>query len=96
MQSARHIELYRRRVAQRDESYSNLLAFLGGKCAECGTRGTRKNPLEVNHINGRDWNLQAVASWVRVARYWEEARAGLVNLLCKRDNGRDGAQRRYA
>lgn len=66
-------------------SYARRLALiksLGGKCVECG----RKNRLEIDHIEGRDWDPAKKSRWSRVAIYEREAREGKLQVLCKRCN----------
>jgi 5-methylcytosine-specific restriction endonuclease McrA len=68
-----------------------LIVELGGKCAECGT--TRK--LEVDHVDGRDWEVRRKESSARVSKYWKEHREGVrLQVLCQECNGTDGAYRR--
>jgi hypothetical protein len=67
-----------------------LIAYLGGRCQKCGST----TALEFDHINGRTWQVTKVASHMRVRRYWQEARAGLLQLLCKADNVTKENQRR--
>ncbi|MGH9391936.1 MAG: hypothetical protein ACRD1Z_20225 [Vicinamibacteria bacterium] len=64
-----------------------LIERLGGKCVDCGTKGTAKNPLEVDHPNGRDYDVRKMdASW-RVAQYEKEERAGVpLAVRCKKCN----------
>jgi 5-methylcytosine-specific restriction endonuclease McrA len=59
-----------------------LIEFLGGQCEECGAT----HDLQVNHIYQRDWTPRKVTHYRRVLRYWKEALAGDVNLLCEACN----------
>jgi hypothetical protein len=61
----------------------------------CSTFGNRwKNPLEVDHVDGRGWAVHALSHRDRVARYWAEYRRGVrLRVLCRRCNGRDGQAR---
>lgn len=72
----------RRRRAQ-------LIAFLGGCCAKCHAR----EKLEFDHPRGRSWQPRKLSRHNRIARYWADARAGNLRLLCRSCNGRDGAHR---
>ena len=64
-----------------------LIQRLGGKCVECWTTGTKGNPLEVDHVDGRDYDVRKMdASW-RVAQYEKEERSGVrLEVRCKRHN----------
>jgi 5-methylcytosine-specific restriction endonuclease McrA len=64
-----------------------LIKRLGGKCANCGTKGSERNGLEVDHINGRSYDVRKMdASW-RIAKYEQEERDGIpLQVLCKRCN----------
>lgn len=61
-----------------------LIDFLGGKCALCG----EKVDLEIDHPNGRNWDVRALSSYSRVVRYWQEALQGLIRVLCSTCNTR--------
>lgn len=76
------------------------------RCAHCGKRKRSYDGLEIDHKNGRTWNLEKVNRWSRIARYWREYEAGVpLQALCRSCNGKDGRarqlkemylQRRYA
>lgn len=68
---------------------ARLVQDLGGRCAECGSA----DDLEIDHKHGRDYDVAELGSAERVCRYRREARAGLLRVLCKPCNGRDGATR---
>lgn len=56
-----------------------LLALLGDKCAECGG----DDRLQVDHVNGRDWDIRAISAGKRVEKYWEEFLQGVaLQALC--------------
>ena len=61
-----------------------LISLLGGKCA---VEGCDSTDLEINHINGRDWEPRKVGSDTRVSRYWKEYKSGVpLNVLCSHHN----------
>ena len=65
-----------------------LVKRLGGKCVDCGTKGTAKNDLQIDHVNGRDYDVRKMdASW-RIAVYEREEKEGKLAVRCKRCNGR--------
>ena len=52
--------------------------------------------LEIDHVNGRSWNLRKLSSSARVARYWREYKAGIkLRILCSLCNATDGGHRRH-
>jgi 5-methylcytosine-specific restriction endonuclease McrA len=65
----------------------DLIKRLGGKCVDCGTKGTKGNGLEVDHPNGRTYNVRKMdASW-RVYTYLREEREGVkLEVRCRRCN----------
>lgn len=64
-----------------------LVARLGGKCVQCGTKGSKGNSLEVDHPNGRDYDVRKMDSSWRIAQYEKEERTGaLLEVRCKRCN----------
>jgi len=66
------------------------MALLGDRCALCGAGESASRPLEVDHINGRQWAITRTASHQRLKRYLEEAKKGLLRALCKPCNVREG------
>lgn len=73
-----------------------LIAQLGGVCKRCGMTAEESGyALEFHHPHGRSWIPHKLNRWARVIRYERDARAGLLELLCKVCNGRDGGNRRY-
>lgn len=60
-----------------------LLCALGGKCYICNS----VRDLEFDHIHGRNWTPREVAQSRRMAIYEEEARRGLLRILCSVCNG---------
>lgn len=52
--------------------------MLENRCAGCG--GTTQ--LEVDHINGTTWDLSRKSSHQRMQIYLDEAKRGLIQLLC--------------
>jgi hypothetical protein len=66
-----------------------------GRCAICRC-AIPARMLEVDHVDGRQWEVRRVNAWTRVARYWRELRARVrMRALCSNCNGRTGATRRY-
>lgn len=64
-----------------------LVKKLGGKCAGCGTKGKAGNGLEIDHVNGRDYDLRKMDPSWRIAVYEREYREGVkLSVLCKRCN----------
>jgi 5-methylcytosine-specific restriction endonuclease McrA len=71
---------------RRDE----LVMLLGGACVECGA--TTK--LEIDHVNGRDYDIRRLCASSRVSRYWREYRGGvLLTVRCNECNARRGDPR---
>lgn len=64
-----------------------LVERLGGKCVDCGSKGSKKYPLEIDHPNGRDYDIRKMdASW-RIAIYEREEREGVkLEVRCRRCN----------
>ena len=63
-----------------------LIDSLGGKCVVCGT----KKKLEIDHINGRDWEPNKKSRWTRVVIYEREAKEGKLQVLCRSCNAKKG------
>lgn len=65
-----------------------LVKLLGGKCVDCGTtKDHKKNPLEIDHPNGRDYDLRKMDQTWRVAVYFREYRNGVkLEVRCRRCN----------
>lgn len=64
-----------------------LIVTLGGKCVLCGA--IRR--LEFDHIDGRrTWVAAKTSRWQRIINYAREAKAGLIQLLCRRCNAQKG------
>lgn len=55
-----------------------LIERLGGVCVECGS----KVDLEIDHPAGISYDASALESSQRVSRYRQEAKQGIVRLLC--------------
>lgn len=69
-----------------------LLDWLGRTCAICGAT----ERLEFDHRFGRSYSLQAVDAYARYTRiYVWEADQGLLRILCRRCNARDGGHRAH-
>jgi len=66
----------------------DLIEKLGGKCVKCGTR----EDLEIDHINGRDWNPREYSQKGRVIRYCREFVLGLLQVLCGTCNKEKGGR----
>lgn len=71
-----------------------LVLELGGRCEFCGS--TTISDLEIDHKYGRTWTPREVSSSHRVSRYRSEARRGLLRVLCKSCNSRDGSYRYWS
>lgn len=70
----------------------DLVQFLGGECALCGS--TKR--LEIDHPEGRNWSVTNFCGLTRVLRYWREYNEGVpLRCLCKKCNSRDGQARRH-
>lgn len=69
-----------------------LIERLSGCCALCG----RRRLLEIDHPQGRNWEPRETSQEQRVRIYLREAAKGLIRVLCKKCNARDGGARRYA
>ena len=64
-----------------------LVVLLGGRCAH-EHLGDCERALELDHINGRDWQPREVNSATRVKILVREAADGKLQLLCRRHNAR--------
>lgn len=73
----RHTKLARQRRQQ-------LIEELGGRCALCDSTWN----LQVDHQFGRGWNVRKLSSLQRVNKYIEEAKMGLIRVLCLECNSR--------
>ena len=68
-------------------SLVQLIERLGGKCVDCGTLGSKGNPLEVDHVDGRDYDVRKMDPSWRIAVYEREEREGVrLAVRCKKDN----------
>lgn len=64
-----------------------LIKLLGGVCVDCGTKGSKKNPLEIDHVEGREYEVREMDSVARVIQYWKEFYEGVkLEVRCKRHN----------
>lgn len=64
-----------------------LVKKLGDKCVDCGSTGSKKYPLEIDHPNGRDYDVRKMDPSWRVATYLREYREGVkLEVRCKRCN----------
>lgn len=85
----RHARGYHNRWAKRRRL--ELIAALGGVCSVC--KG--EDALEIDHVDGRDYELERLGPRRRVSRYWREYRQGVaLRVLCRNCNGTDGANHR--
>lgn len=74
------MELYHRRRAE-------LIEQLGGKCAKCGST----DKLEFDHWpRACTWAHNKKNPWQRMKIYMEEAAKGMIRLLCRRCNRKQG------
>ncbi len=63
-----------------------------GTCASCGDF-YGANALEVDHINGRDWDPNAMSVQQRGLKYLDEYNSGVsMQALCRSCNASDGAK----
>jgi hypothetical protein len=52
--------------------------------------------LEIDHINGRNYDARRLSTWRRAARYWKEYAAGVpLRAICRGCNTKDGGYRRW-
>ena len=66
----------------RETLREELIALLGKSCLLCDSQ----EHLEVDHPNGRQWDITKLWSTQRIKRYFLEAKTGEVRLLCKTCN----------
>lgn len=60
-----------------------------GKCQKCGDAAK----LEVQHMNGRDWQPRDLSHAQRAAKYWDEYERGVeLEAWCRTCNASDGAK----
>jgi len=75
----------------------HLLRVLGGKCDDCGLEmkeGDDTRDFQVDHKDGRDWDLRQFSYRSRVKKYWREFDAGVrLGVLCGECSGWDGHMR---
>lgn len=64
----------------------DLVLTLGGRCANCGTKGTPKNGLELDHIKPGRWEAHTIGSDQRIKVYRSELKKGNLQVLCKSCN----------
>ncbi len=73
-----------------------LILELGGVCSSCGDDEERSGfSMEFDHPNGRDWTPSKLNRWQRQKLYERDAAMGLLRLLCRRCNARDGRRFRW-
>jgi hypothetical protein len=66
-----------------------------GRCNNCG-RDMTVDLLEVDHMDGRDWELHTVGRWTRFDKMWAEYESGVrLQALCRPCNARGGGRRYY-
>jgi GDP-L-fucose synthase len=75
------------------KTYDQLVQSLGAKCVECGEVELEK--LSLDHIDGKDWTACKKDLSARVCIYRREAKAGLLQVLCRKCNSRKGDPRRH-
>lgn len=74
-----------RKRRQRLELKALLFYALGGRCEKCGA----VERLEIDHIEGRDWEPRRVGVCQRWRTYWLEfvlaclEQGGMLRLLCR-------------
>lgn len=74
---------------ERADGYAaELIEMLGGKCVACQTT----ERLEIDHIEGRDWDPSSLSQNQRAAKYRAEYESGVkMQVLCRSCNASDGA-----
>lgn len=79
----------RRKASKAQERREAIIDVLGRKCANpFGDCLTPFHELELDHINGRDWDVTKFSQMGRVRRYEKEAKLGLLQVLCTSCNKR--------
>lgn len=74
------------------QSYWDLITALGGMCEGC----VIGDELQIDHVDGRDWEPNKVSLSKRLKIYWDEFQRGVrLRVLCKVCNRRDGGYRRW-
>jgi hypothetical protein len=68
----------------------DIIERLGGCCVFCCS--IRK--LEVDHKDGRDWDINKVTLRKRIVKYEQEEKEGKLRVLCRKCNGKDGMLRK--
>lgn len=71
----------RQKALKAQERLQALVQKLGGRCANIDCAEPFRN-LEIDHINGRDWDIRKFSQMGRVRRYEKEALLGLLQVLC--------------
>lgn len=88
-----NIELGSRQRLWAKQARAAIVAELGGKCAQCGTRGTRKNPLELDCKKPQgDDHHRRMDSSARVSFYRKQRAQGNLQVLCKKHHGAKSAR----
>lgn len=81
------------KVERRKRSYRKrrcaLIEAMGGKCVVCG-KAEPEVKLEFNHLKPRTWRAEKTSRWVRIALYWREWLAGILDLRCSDCNKKAG------
>lgn len=68
-----------------------LITLLGAACAICGS----DEALEIDHRDGRSYDVRKMGRYDRAKRYWSEYLAGVrLRVLCKTHNAGDGNTKR--
>lgn len=87
----------RRRRERVAALWAELLALLTppGQVPHCAHERCRtRKRLQVDHVDGRDWDPARLNQETRLKRYLAEYRAGVrLRLLCIKHNGLDGRMR---
>lgn len=78
----------RKRMERAKVLLRRLLTILGGAvCRDCKHTGNKGNPLTIEHVDGRNYNLRDLRYDARVDRYWKEYGSGVrLAVLCRRCN----------